>query len=396
MNLLFITDNYPMPTHGGIERVVKQLAVEFTTRLGYTCYLLYINGSSNNNSAFEKEMRYCDNESLDAFIVDNKIDVVLNNTASRKKLIDIMPTVSSICKKYNVDYHYVFHMMPGFETVSIDKSIILRRLIRGINVVDNIILLLKQIILILLPTVVMNKYLKAKYSFPINYVDRIILLSSSYIRDYIKLSCDERKDAIKHYDNIANPLSFDCTTVDFKVKAKEKIVLVVARMDEKEKRISLTLRIWKEVESDERYKDWKLVIIGDGNDLLVYKSLSKDLKRCEFIGRQNPETYYEKSAIFMMTSASEGFGITLIEAQQNGVVPVAFDSYSAVHDIIEDGKNGVIVENNNINAYVGALKKLMIDKVCRENMAVTAIDSVQKFNVEITLKKWKNLIEKKK
>lgn len=37
-----------------------------------------------------------------------------------------------------------------------------------------------------------------------------------------------------------------------------------------------------------------------------------------------------------MTSAFEGFGMTLVEAQQYGVVPIVMDSYKSLHDIIKN------------------------------------------------------------
>jgi glycosyltransferase involved in cell wall biosynthesis len=47
-----------------------------------------------------------------------------------------------------------------------------------------------------------------------------------------------------------------------------------------------------------------------------------------------------------MTSAYEGWGLTLTEAQQMGVVPIAFDSFGAVYDIIENEYNGLIIPNS--------------------------------------------------
>ena len=40
---------------------------------------------------------------------------------------------------------------------------------------------------------------------------------------------------------------------------KRKVVLIVSRLVENPKRISLALRSWKELMSDDRLADWKLV-----------------------------------------------------------------------------------------------------------------------------------------
>lgn len=80
--------------------------------------------------------------------------------------------------------------------------------------------------------------------------------------------------------------------------------------------------------------------MGDGDDKDLYLELSRrlGLKNISFEGRRNPLDYYRKSAVFLMTSLFEGFGVTLTEAQQMGVVPMAMDSFDAVHDIIVHGK----------------------------------------------------------
>ena len=69
------------------------------------------------------------------------------------------------------------------------------------------------------------------------------------------------------------------------------------------------------------------------------------------VRRKNPLRYYEHASIFMMTSAYEGWGMTVIEAMQNGVVPIVFNSYSAVYDILTDEEDGIIIENNDIKNY---------------------------------------------
>lgn len=48
-------------------------------------------------------------------------------------------------------------------------------------------------------------------------------------------------------------------------------------MREYQKRISLVLKIWKEIEKDDALKDWKLKIIGDGYDLKDYQRYAKNI-----------------------------------------------------------------------------------------------------------------------
>ena len=177
-----------------------------------------------------------------------------------------------------------------------------------------------------------------------------------------------------------------------KLSGKQKEVLIVARLDEHSKRLSLALRIWHEVEN-RGYGDWKLTIVGHGPDEMYYRTLADELqlKNISFEGRQEPLEYYRRASIFMMTSAYEGWGITLLEAQQMGVVPVVFDSYVALHDIVGNGVNGIIVENGNLDKYVEQLTALMKDDTLRHFLAENALKSCQRFAGHKIINQWVNL-----
>ena len=93
-----------------------------------------------------------------------------------------------------------------------------------------------------------------------------------------------------------------------------------------------------------------------------------------------------------MTSAYEGWGLTLTEAQQMGCVPIAFDSYSSVFDIIENGKNGFIIENHNLEKYIYKMKLLMSNKKQRNEMALQSISLSKRYELPIIIKLWEELI----
>lgn len=173
------------------------------------------------------------------------------------------------------------------------------------------------------------------------------------------------------------------------------MVLVVSRFEEKVKRLSLILKIWKIMESS--YKtNWKLIIIGSGPERDMYLNLSKELglQNVIFEGYKNPFEYYKKASIFLMTSLFEGFPLTLVEAQQCGVVPVAMDSFEALRDIISDGINWIIVDNNNINEYASKLDHLIDDVEYRNSLQINAIRSSRKYSIETIAREWISLFEK--
>ena len=94
-----------------------------------------------------------------------------------------------------------------------------------------------------------------------------------------------------------------------------------------------------------RYPDWKLTIVGDGDDRedLQKRIDEYGLKRVEITGFVNPINYYKRASILLLTSEYEGFGLVVAEAMSHGVVPVVYNSFESAKDLITDGYNGVLV-----------------------------------------------------
>lgn len=221
------------------------------------------------------------------------------------------------------------------------------------------------------------------------YVDKYVFLSPTFQRQYEFWTKDKEKWQGK-LDAIPNPLVFDCEISEETLRQKENIVLVVGRMLESPKRISLVIKVWHELEKYEDAASWNLKIVGEGPSLDDYKQMAHDLglKRISFEGFQQPQPYYEKAKIFLMTSAFEGFGMTLIEAQQMGVVPVVMDSFLSLHDIIKDGKNGFIVPNNDIDAFAENVIGLMKNEELLAELRDGGLKSCQQFSVKKIVDRW--------
>ena len=162
----------------------------------------------------------------------------------------------------------------------------------------------------------------------------------------------------------------------------------------KEKRVSYMLYIWKGIESDKRFDDWRFDIIGDGPSYDDYKNLAINLglKRVFFHGYQDPTSFYKKSKVSLMTSIAEGWGMTIVESQYYGVVPVVMNTFSSVFDIIDNGVNGIIVPKSK-KKFLIALKNIMTNDERRENMAKAAMKSSMRFNVENIVDMWEKLID---
>ncbi len=220
---------------------------------------------------------------------------------------------------------------------------------------------------------------------------KILLLSSAFETDFQRIL---GVSAIRLY-SIPNPLSFTEIAKPDILAYKQKEVLVVARMKEQQKRISLVLRIWQLVEKNAISSDWVLRIVGDGENLPAYQKLAKQLKlkQVQFLGNQKPIPFYKTAALFMMTSAFEGWGLTLTESQQFGVVPVAFDSYASIRDIVDDGKNGFLVPFGNVKKFARKITWLMENSEIRSRIALNCLKSASRFEISKIIPRWKSLLK---
>ena len=226
--------------------------------------------------------------------------------------------------------------------------------------------------------------------------DKYVFLAKSFMDEYQAISGIEDK-ANKFYA-INNPLTYHYEYDMENFERKKKEVLYVGRIYEYPKRVSYVLKIWKIIESNCEFSDWNLKIVGDGPDMEASKELASDLglRRVTFEGFKDPKPYYLDASIFFMTSASEGFGMTLVEAQQYGVVPVVMDTYSSLHEIIESGKNGIIIPDNNLEGYATAVEKLMLEPVYRKQLAENGLRTCKKFTVNHIADEWENLFNQMK
>lgn len=381
MNILIYTRFYPSETSGGVEHVTFILREQFSS-LGQNITILYKQGDAvdedinaiqlpiHNESDFISSL--CKERNISKVIIQGDIEVV-----------SLFENLKNECEIF-----YVHHGDPGYGYTTTLLSTYLFYLRFG-NWRVKISCILR---IILFPLIKTTKYfsLRKMYKSLPTYVNKVVLISSRSINSFMHYSGIKRNDFVTY---VNNPLSYEICS-DEHIRNKEKVVLVVCRMEEFTKKTSLALNVWKKVMKNKEYTDWTLKIVGDGKDLSLYKSMvkSQNISNVVFCGYDNPFPYYKSASIFMMTSVSEGWGMTLTESMQNGCVPIAFDSYPAVRDIVSHGENGFLVEPMNLDTYSKCLMRLMNNEAERICMSIKAEDFVQKFSKEKIAQKWVELL----
>lgn len=177
---------------------------------------------------------------------------------------------------------------------------------------------------------------------------------------------------------------------------KENIILFCGRFENWSKRIDMLLRIWSWVQ--DKMVDWKLVLVGDGADWNRMRLMAEEmsLERVSFEGRRNNVSdYYRKASVVVLTSETEGWGLTLTEAQAQGCICVAFGCSSGVKEVLSpDGECGFIIPAFDEEKYAETLLKIasMSDED-RMRIRKNSVAKRMQYAPEIIAEKWRLLFE---
>ncbi len=158
------------------------------------------------------------------------------------------------------------------------------------------------------------------------------------------------------------------------------------------KRFDRMLRVWKRV--NRMRPDWMLRVPGSGDTEHIRSLVARHgIRNVSIEGFCDPWKFYGRAKILCCTSTVEGWGMVLVEAMSRGCVPMAFDSYASVRDIIDDGVTGVLVKPFSIAGYARQLVELMDDEERRCRMAAKGRESVGRYAVTLIAAKWIELFD---
>jgi glycosyltransferase involved in cell wall biosynthesis len=133
-----------------------------------------------------------------------------------------------------------------------------------------------------------------------------------------------------------------------------KRLIAVGRLS-REKGYDRLLRILHRLPAGE----WECLIAGDGPERKNLEALKDELglaDRVQFLGTlENPFPRIAAADIFLLTSFYEGFPNAVLEALACGVPVVALRCPGGIAEIIQDGKNGFLLEDE--QALIGFLAR---------------------------------------
>lgn len=216
--------------------------------------------------------------------------------------------------------------------------------------------------------------------------DRFVLLTRDNEIFYRKLG-------LKNVLTIPNSNSFDLIN-NSEYLSRPKVILAIGRL-EKQKNFMHLLLAWKCIFS--KYPDWKLNIVGEGSmrdDMIEFINSNDMGDNCMLLPfMKDVERYYSNAQVFVMSSLFEGLPMVLLEAQQYGIPCVSYDCETGPRDVILDGENGFLSENQNYEDLAKKLSILLSNQDLRLDFHEKSLTYSRRFSKEVIWKQWANLFD---
>lgn len=237
-----------------------------------------------------------------------------------------------------------------------------------------------------------------------NYLFDKKWLSNLIFKKFDKIICisEKQQEAVKKslgFDNLAliyNPI--DIAKIQKLKEEKLNIgfeyIIAIGRFV-KAKQFDKLIQAYSV--SDLPEKNIHLVILGQGEEEGLIKhtqSLSEYSDKIHLLGFQdNPYNYISNSHFIVQSSFVEGLPMVLLEALACETPIVAFDCPTGPSEIVIDGMNGILVENQNFKEFTQSLNKMINDEDFYKRCKSNTLKTVQKFDISVIEKQWATLID---
>ena len=175
-----------------------------------------------------------------------------------------------------------------------------------------------------------------------------------------------------------------------------KYILYSGRLEDQSKNIKLLLNAFQLSKLREHQID--LVLLGSGPDEMGLKQYAHDLGLTDnliwkpFV--DNPYPIINAALMVCLTSRFEGFPRALIESLSLGVPVISVDCASGPAEIVTHEQNGLLVQNNDPQAFAEAMNRLIFDQSLYQFCKSNAKTSVAHLSIDRVAEQWQNYLNR--
>ncbi|NGO13741.1 glycosyltransferase family 4 protein [Streptomyces sp. HC44] len=145
----------------------------------------------------------------------------------------------------------------------------------------------------------------------------------------------------------------------------------------------------------EHHPDWQLRIYGSGERHDELRALIDEhhlYNHVLLMGTTDElDEELAKASFYVLSSRFEGLPMVMIEAMTHGLPVVSFDCPTGPAEVITDGKDGLLVPPENVDALAEAMRQLMADEGLRADMGATAAVTARSYAPEVVHPQWERL-----
>jgi glycosyltransferase involved in cell wall biosynthesis len=145
-------------------------------------------------------------------------------------------------------------------------------------------------------------------------------------------------------------------------------------------------------------EDTDLLIIGEGEEradlLCQIHRLGLQEKVILPGSKTNLQDYYSQAEMFVLPSRNEGYPNALVEAMSLGCPCIAVNCDFGPSEIIRDGDNGILIENESIIALGNAIVSLNNDEDLKKRIGTAARNICDSNSAVKILGEWATLVNK--
>lgn len=155
------------------------------------------------------------------------------------------------------------------------------------------------------------------------------------------------------------------------------------------------LRAWAKIQAS--LPNWILIIHGEGVERLNLEriALEEKLQGRVFLpgATEEADRRLAEANLFVMTSRTEGFPNSLCEAMAVGLPAISTDCRCGPADIVNPGKDGVLVPVDDVDALANAILSLASDPKRLAAMGEEAHGITRRYAEAIVMRMWDDVFE---
>ena len=217
-------------------------------------------------------------------------------------------------------------------------------------------------------------------------LDALTVLTAADRDDYAGLLAGARTQ-VAHIPNALPPAEAGPSAQD------ARVVVAAGRLNP-QKGFDLLVPAWAQVARER--PDWQLRIFGGGAERDRLRGLIAEHELHDAAVLMGPTRHLREAmaaaSLFVLSSRFEGFGMVILEAMSVGLPVVSFDCPRGPGELIDDGRDGVLVAPGDVDGLARALLALIDDEDRRRRNGTAALDKAAQYRPGAIGRRWDALL----